>query len=68
MLERCWEITQKIGGVLLVAEIIIFLIGSAHYGHLLTNSREFGQAFDEVTGSIVREISQGAKWVGGKGQ
>jgi hypothetical protein len=68
MLERAWEITKNIGGVLLLAEIIIFVMGSAHAGHLLRNSREFGQAFDEVTGSIVRELTHGAQWVAGRRQ
>jgi hypothetical protein len=68
MLERGWELTRTIGGVLLVAEIVVFVMGSAHSGHLLRNSREFGRAFDEVTGSIVREIGNGAQWVAGKRQ
>lgn len=68
MPEKMWEITKKIGGVLLVAEIAIFLIGSAHHGRPLRNSREFGQTFDEVTESIVRELTHGAQWIAGKGQ
>lgn len=68
MIERLWEIMRTVGGVLLLAELVIVLLGSAHSGHLLRNSREFGQAFDEVTGSVVREFSNGAQWVAGKGR
>lgn len=68
MLERGWEITRTIGGVLLVAAIVIFVIGSVHSGHVLRNSGEFGRAFDEVTGSIVREGTNAARWIGAHGQ
>jgi hypothetical protein len=68
MLERAWEISKKTGGVLLVAEIIIFVIGSAHSGHVLRNSREFGQAFDEVAGSVVSECRNAAHWITARGQ
>jgi hypothetical protein len=65
MMARAWELIQKVGGVLLVILIVIFVMGSAHQGRPLHNSREFGQAFDEVTGSIVRELTHGTQWIAG---
>lgn len=67
-MERAWEVIKLIGGVVLLLELVIWLMGSAHAGHLLRNSHEFGGAFDQVAGSVVREISQGVRWVTAKGQ
>jgi hypothetical protein len=68
MLERAWGITRNIGGALLVAEIVILLIGSAHYGHLLRNSREFGRAFDDVTEGVTSECKSAAHWIAARGR
>lgn len=67
-MERAWTFIQRIGGLLLLAEIAIFVIGSTHHHRLLRNSHEFGVAFDQVSQSIVHEISNAAHWVAGKGQ
>jgi len=67
-MQRAWELTQKIGGVLLLAEIIIFLMGSAHAGHALHNTREFAAAADQVVGGILREITNAVSWIAAKGR
>jgi hypothetical protein len=67
-MERAWEVIRSVGGVLLLIELMIWLMGSAHAGHPLRNSREFGEAFDQVTGAIVNEVVQGVRWVGARGQ
>jgi hypothetical protein len=67
-MERAWEIAQKVGGVLLLAELVIFLMGSAHAGHMLRNTREFAAAADQVIGGILREIVNAAHWIAARGQ
>lgn len=67
-MERAWEITKSVGGILLVLELAIWLMGSAHTGRPITNSREFGSAFDQVTGSVAREIGGGLRWIAARGR
>lgn len=67
-MERAWEFIRSVGGVVLLLELLIWLMGSAHAGHPLRNSREFGQAFDQVTGSIIHEASEGMRWIAARGQ
>jgi hypothetical protein len=67
-MERAWTLIQKIGGALLLAEIVIFLLGSAHAGHALRNPREFAAASDQVIGGILREIINAAHWIAAKGR
>ena len=62
-MERAWEVVKKIGGVLLLLEFVVWLIGSAHAGHPLKSSREFGQALDQVTGAVTREVAGGVRWI-----
>ena len=66
-MERAWSVIRTAGGVLLLIELLIFLAGSAHAGHLL-NSREFGLAFDHVTGSVVHEARGAVHWVTARGR
>lgn len=67
-MQRAWELAQKIGGLLLVAEILIWLMGSAHAGHALRNTREFGAASDQVIGGILREIINAVHWIVARGR
>jgi hypothetical protein len=67
-MERAWSVLQKAGGVLLLAEIIIFLMGSAHAGHVLHNTREFAAAADQVIGGISHETINAAHWLAAKGR
>jgi hypothetical protein len=65
-MERAWEAIKSLGGALLVLECVIWLMGSAHAGHAITNSREFGRALDQIAGAMVGEVKQGAHWLGVK--
>jgi hypothetical protein len=67
-MQRAWELAQKIGGVLLLAEIVIFLMGSAHAGHALHSTREFAAAADQVIGGILREIVNAVRWIAAQGR
>ena len=67
-MQRAWELAQKIGGVLLLAEMMIFLMGSAHAGHALSSVREFADAADQVIGGILRQIFNAVHWIAAKGR
>jgi hypothetical protein len=53
-MERAWELIQKAGGVLLLAEILIWAIGSAHVERPIRNAHQFAAAVDYVTERIER--------------
>jgi hypothetical protein len=65
-MERAWNAIKSLGGALLVLECVIWLMGSAHTGHAITNSRELGRAFDQIAAAAVSEAKECAHWLGVK--